>query len=506
MPPRDPNPKRPSPPPAEPLDWHGKRGAKPSAGGAAWQRPSAVVGHAKRPWLRIFVTGLLLVLVAFFVYEVIQSNEPTPLIACAFTGYELPLPPNAWAFEDVEDFKKHARPFSARSNLVWRGFDEEQRLPQTQWLEKLKKAIEQPSPKEDLPVLIYLSAHGVVDRAGRPCLVAPGAESKPEHWLHVEELVKELDQNATRKHRVILFLDANRLAAHWGLGVLYSDFADRLQNALDKAKAQNVLIVNSTSPGQVGWTSQKLGGSIFAQCVVNGLTGAASTDGNVVTLEDLLVYINFRGSHWTDENRGAIQNPLLIAPGAAQVDLKMKLAEVPSGWQERVFTMFAKRAPIDRALGGADKFDERIKESLEKSEAYWETLVKFIETGEPSETLFDALRLRRELAHWQQRMAAGNDEARMANDDFPALADRITKLTKRPPGARYSLWRDADDGDPELVAWRQCYDSHREESIDALRRQIPTSDGGERPEPIEWRWARMLAAENALRPPATKLL
>ncbi|HEV3025066.1 MAG TPA: caspase family protein, partial [Pirellulales bacterium] len=502
MPPPDEKAKKPKPP-DEPADWHGKRRAKPSASGAAWQSSVRGLPDAQRSRpraLRLFLTGLLLVLVAVFVYLWGRTVSPTPLITFAFTDYQLPLPPNAWAFEDWDRFRIGSRPVSSRSNLAWIGLDTKDGPAPSQeaWLVRLKEKVENAKPEKGLPILVYLSAHGAVDDAGRPCLIAPGNESDRQNWSSVEDLVNALG-NAAPKHKVVLFLDANRLPGHWALGLLYNDFADRLPSALDAAQAKNVLIVNSTSPGQVGWTSHKQGGSIFALCVLNGLRREASSNGKVVTLDDLLRFVRARGGDWAKTYRGVPQTPFLI-PRDAKTDFK--LAEVPSLWQEQFLAWITNKRSDEPAADRTDQFDEKIKKKLKEAEPLWDKLAKFAEAGGPSETFFEALRLRCELAHWQQRMAAGDREAELVKDDLEGLATRIRALEKATaePPMSFSLWR--NQVAPKLEEWRQCCASA---TVAELCKTIPTSATGG-PEPIEWRWARLLADDQALRPAANEVL
>jgi hypothetical protein len=501
MPPRDPNPKRPSPPPADPTDWHGKRKARQAAGGASWQsRPSRRA--SMRSWLagkRLIFTALLLVVVAVFVVVLRWKSPPTPLIAVAFHDYKLPFPPNAWSYEDVEHFKQQSRPVLGDSNLQWMDFDNDGRPePKAEWrkawLESLTESVARAEARRKLPVLVYVSAHGVVDGSDEPCLVAPGHELLPESWLPVKELVERLG-NAAKERRVVLFLDANRLAAHWALGMLYNDFAERLKGAV--GNTANVLIVNSTSPGQVGWASPKLGGSVFGRCVLDGLRGAASADGSRVTLGDLLDYTAGHGGAWAVANRGVAQEPYRVSPNTEQTDRAMLLADVRPWWQVKLFSLISTvRRGQDIASSVSLQFDD-VKAALKEAMPLWQALAKVVDHPVGADTLFEAQRLRRELAHWQQRMAAGHYEAKSAIDELTAIKKRTADLTAAKPGTRYSLWATDDEKDQELNAWRQFVKSE-DATVAKVREQLDGRPLGVGLEPIEWRWSRLLAAEGAL--------
>ena len=68
--------------------------------------------------------------------------------------------------------------------------------------------------------------------------------------------------------RKLVILDYNRMDANWGLGLLYNGFADDSMPPASGATSSRLVLLNSTSPGQIGWTSpEQLQGSAFGYYV-----------------------------------------------------------------------------------------------------------------------------------------------------------------------------------------------------------------------------------------------
>ena len=139
--------------------------------------------------------------------------------------------------------------------------------------ELLKKAT--PGGPENV-VLIYLSAHGIVNEKNEPCLLL--ARSKPEDpktWLPLAKVLEALrEYKKGTSVKKVLVLDCNRMDFNWSWGLLHNSFAERLRELVDKEP--NLVVINSTSPGQIGWAAPELGSSVFGHFFMKGLNGAAA--------------------------------------------------------------------------------------------------------------------------------------------------------------------------------------------------------------------------------------
>ena len=171
------------------------------------------------------------------------------------------------------------------------------------------------------PIIVYLSVHGVVNQDGKPCLLLPGdSPLASDKWLPLEKLVEYLfpaDAQRALPAKKLLILDCNRMDVNYRLGLLYDSFADGLNDIVKNHPG--LAILNSTSPGQIGWTSpEQLHGSVFAYFVQQGLRGTADRrdeggNGNgKLTLRELHAYVAMRVRQWVLERRADIQEPKLF--------------------------------------------------------------------------------------------------------------------------------------------------------------------------------------------------
>ncbi|NQT40875.1 MAG: hypothetical protein HQ581_25495, partial [Planctomycetes bacterium] len=297
-------------------------GRRPGQEGAGWtkrkdrtQERSVLRHRVKLAAGMLVVAGLV---VGFLVY-LMHKPMRTPLLAVVVTEYDAPIPPNAWAVEDVErlaelddeEILKYVR-------CRWES--KEQGLRQ---LRKQLDAMQPGGPGKDV-VVVYLSMHGVLDGDSRPCLLPPGASrSDSRQWLPLAELIDHLfvaegERTLPDETKKLLVLDANRMDANWDLGLLVNGFADRLPAVLTDAKVPNLTILNSAGSGQIGWAAPELGGSVFGYFFWQGLKGAADAEGTgnadtIVSLSELHAYLEAHVGQWVTENRFDRQEPLLVA-------------------------------------------------------------------------------------------------------------------------------------------------------------------------------------------------
>jgi hypothetical protein len=255
-------------------------------------------------------------LVAAIVIVALFFPKKTPLIALAVTDYEAPLPPNAWAREDLEQLATlHARNLDlADISDEWTSSERGLRALAT----KLS-GVKPGGPKRDV-VVMYVSMHGIVNEAAEPCLLPPGAAPlATDSWLRVSDLLDTIKKQKLPNHvKKVLILDACRMDANWSIGLLYNGFADRLQAVVDDANIPNLVVLNSTSPGQIGACAPLWKASVFGEFVCRGLHGDADTespgdDNGRVSLRELHAYLRHRIGQWVVANRLDEQQPMLIA-------------------------------------------------------------------------------------------------------------------------------------------------------------------------------------------------
>lgn len=268
--------------------WMGKRQpASRSKSVADWKKP-VVSGSTEEYRYKLKRTalwiGCFLLFAAFVAYLIPPKN--TPLVVFRASRYPLQMPPLSLAMED-EAFLKQISPANLplRETVPLRYFgasdtqsgEEDSRQ---RFLSRLKEVT--PSgpgwfSRNDM-VIIYISAHGLVNADGQACLVPPNGDAfDSSRWLPLSKLLTEICSLPNLKRsRKLVVLDCNRISTHWRCGVMDNRFADQLPTVVDHVNDPNLYVLNSTSPGQVAWAAPELKGSVFGHFLALGLRGDAS--------------------------------------------------------------------------------------------------------------------------------------------------------------------------------------------------------------------------------------
>lgn len=319
--------------------WRGTQRATATAARYSWQQSPDDVRKRevsrKNLRRRLKLAGSAVVLVALlgaFIAYLFLRAPATPLLAVALTRYAAPLPPNAWADEDVKRMEALAALAPMPGWTDGRG-PLEVASTQSQWdskeaaldeIDAWLKKVRPGGPSKDV-ALIYLSAHGVVDAEGRACLVLAepefadrqaAASGDNPRWLPVRELVEHLDQSRPEVKK-LLILDANRMDANWSIGLLYNGFAEALADAV--GDASSVAILNSAGAGEIGWAGPELQGSAFGFFVCQSLAGDPRADANRngrISLKELAAFVRDRTAAWASRNRFDLQSPTLVPADA----------------------------------------------------------------------------------------------------------------------------------------------------------------------------------------------
>jgi hypothetical protein len=278
---------------------------------------------------RTIVVGLLLFcflgLAALLVHELLLLPAKTTLIAAVAEDYRWPLPPCGWSHEDIDNLKNSlgGQTLSVR-DLPLAGVSSGKAL--AEFAAQFDRAARQ--TRRDGTVVVYVSAHGVVDREGRPCLLLPAADPlDSSSWLHVSDLLAQI-KSVKRQESVhwLLILDANRQSENWNIGLLQNTFAGGLAKAVTEAGVPKLAVLNSTSPGEVGWSSLHFRGTVFAHFLQLGLAGAADENGDgQVSLQELHRYLKKNVDAWACKHRAAHQTPMLCPGDAADCRIAWSL-------------------------------------------------------------------------------------------------------------------------------------------------------------------------------------
>src|SRR5690606_13536129 len=136
-----------------------------------------------------------------------MTPRQTPLVALHVTSYapQMELPPNEQAAEDYQRFRQAFLVRSAnRGKRVgnvnigfWEQPGDDGVVQRSTLLDLLVKPLSNNrfrpgGPKKNI-VMFYISAHGVVNDRGEPCLLtSDSSATKAAEWLTVEELLKRL--------------------------------------------------------------------------------------------------------------------------------------------------------------------------------------------------------------------------------------------------------------------------------------------------------------------------
>jgi hypothetical protein len=527
-----------NPRPADKPGWRGgsaQAGPRTAAGpkGGWAQRKDhgperAKFGH------RLKIAGwgfLFVVLFAGLLIYLLYRPVRTPLVAVAASRYEAPLPPNAWAREDVDRLltSRAMNLFSDDSGeVVWESESKKWGLDQ---IRRKLKNIRPGGPGRDV-VILYLSMHGMSGMVGgneEPILLPPGASrSNPKEWLPVRELLQYLfvdDYEGKIAERVtkVLVFDCSRMDANWAFGILYNGFADRLGDIVDefRDRVPNLIVLNATSPGQVGWAAPELRGSVFGYFFERGLAGAADAnpaDGQV-SVEELYQYLSAEMGQWVRENRADVQQPMLLPrdarhplvharwnPAAAGEDAAAPVAggetddarwkEIAALWLEH--QQLQQKRPYRLRPLQWEEFQQtllRLEQAAAAGEAYDEDFRRGVRRAKDLALVLAADPLPQQLAAYSLPMAARTGKtANLANRRGDLPVPWRTSTAKAPAGK-------AEEKEPrygQLEAASASWDWFAANpAADKLAPVLRFVDRGERlphVDPVEIQWLRLLDA------------
>jgi hypothetical protein len=319
--------------------WRG--GKQQTVARHRWQRdPAAATSGrilAREPWRSIRIVVMFLLaggLLALLIYYLLYAPSRTPVLTIVATDYAWPLPPNAWAKEDVA-----ALADLDKQTLGVRDLSENWRSPD-RGLEQLTAELQAFAHRRTTqPIILWISMHGAVDGAGRPCLIPPGASPhESETWLTLSSVFERIKAAGLPAGKpVLVVLDANRQLVNWHTGMLANTLADALPAAVEEAGIPGLVVLNSAGPGEAAVSSSQIRGSVFGHYVRLGLAGAADAwanhgDGNGrVSIRELTHYLQAQVHARAVHHRAMPQRPMLAPADARNFDVAFALRA--SSWR-----------------------------------------------------------------------------------------------------------------------------------------------------------------------------
>ena len=295
--------------------------------GPSWEGPAA--RFAALALLAVSVPTLIAAFIWLF-----PHRQPMPMLVVTAARYASPCPPNAFALEDAERFQAALGHYDNVKLTV---------APEPRNSDALLSAVREfvasskPGGPDKQAAVIYISAHGLVNGQGHPCLVLPGHNPLDSRtWLPVAELFKALAPPAGGdRGTIVLLLDANRIDDAWSMGVLANTFSTALDNLIEQSPPPNCAVITSASGLQSSVASPEISGTLFGYFAALGLRGSADSDrDSFVTLAELESYLNGQVDAWAWKYRGVRQQPRRVTGKIANIKLldvagKVEIAEKP---------------------------------------------------------------------------------------------------------------------------------------------------------------------------------
>jgi hypothetical protein len=318
--------------------WRG--GQRQEVARHRWQRSTGdgVPFWAREPWRSVRIAAWFATaagLAALLLFYLLYAPERTPVLTVVATDYNWPLPPNAWATEDLESLRE-----LDGETLVLHDLSEAWRSKERGLAQLTTQLVEAHRRQGSLePIVIYLSLHGAVDGAGRACLIPPGSNPQDsETWLPLADVLAAIDAaKLPPRQPKLLVLDCSRQLVNWNIGLLASGLADALTTEVNATQIPGLVILSSAGHGERAIASPELRGSVFGHYFRLGLAGAAdrrSAGGNGngrVSLHELARYLVEEVDGWTRHHLASRQQPLLVPGDAA--DFEVAVGMRTSSWQ-----------------------------------------------------------------------------------------------------------------------------------------------------------------------------
>ncbi len=163
-------------------------------------------------------------------------------------------------------------------------------------------------------LLMVVTGHGGADILG-PYVIPTNADARPEprHRLRVDTILDRLDTLPTSV-KIVLIFDVTQMPSHWPLGMLHNDFAHGVQMLNERImKRANLVVIVSSGPDQLSWTTHSWGKTVFGHFLLEGLRGGADRDDKQkIDAWELYQFTKENVTRWTRVNRAAEQTPMIL--------------------------------------------------------------------------------------------------------------------------------------------------------------------------------------------------
>ena len=312
--------------------WKKKpRTSSAAAGGKYWATGTSSKPIVSGSLVRLFVAlAVLVTTTSALVLYLWNQNSSTPFISIAAIDYEQPWAPNAWANEDQLRFKTltDSSQFAVTSKQAGKDGT---------WRELIQRELDEISPGGPggslLPLLfgyrsliVHLSAHGVLNGSGVPCLLFADAEPLNDAtWVPLSEVLKAIGEHASvvdNQARVLVILDTGKQPPDFRCGLLRSGFIDAAREKIQSLDLNHFAVLLSCAEDQYAWSAPEIGGTVFGFMAATGLQGYAdelSGNGDTrVTVTELAAFVATAVDGYVREHRGRTQIPNLVWCGKEQ--------------------------------------------------------------------------------------------------------------------------------------------------------------------------------------------
>jgi len=314
----------------------------------------------------IALSFVALGLIVAFVVAVLFVPKQTPVISLTVWQYDATWPPNSYAAEDLRRLQAADLPNGNFQVLADEFRGSVAARAALDHLERRLSSVSPGGPGKDT-VIVYLSAHGVVNDANEPCLLFSDAEPlESDTWLPFEQVLDVLRRSQANSsgsnRRLVLILDSGRIDQRWSTGLLVNAFPEQLADSVTRAGIPGMYVLTACGPGEAAWASPEMDGTAFGLFVARGLNGDAAGGDNVVTLLELYRYVQRNVGNWSLNHRASVQQPMLIPPladgddfGLAYAGADLRLLPDPQQQTARVEQFRTARQQIDRLWQQADR-------------------------------------------------------------------------------------------------------------------------------------------------------
>lgn len=468
---------------------------------ASGHQYDAPVRTARRR-LTVFLL-LSLSLLSAFVFLLLHAPIKTPVITVGATNYSWPLPPNAWAKEDVAGLA------ALHGTVIHHHDSTKEWQTKSSSLEDLAKQIDEfvPLAKRAGAMILYLNMHGAVNEEGKACVIPPGASpTTTTQWLAIEEIGDVIARRVPDGVKVLLVLDCVHQRVNWNLAQLSNTFVERVESWVTETKPKSLCVLTSCDADQQSWSGTELHHSIFGRELRLGLAGAADRSGNETTpgfgnddgsvsVRELANYLSLTVDDWAQQHRNISQTPRLHPNIADDFHLSWSL----------------KRGEQNRQRAASTYADVAVQApSSEELSELWRTIKQLQSQGVYRYDPKGWAEIENRMLWLEQLATAGSAYNEIASKQvYPQLAkrlkdaaDRATQLsTSNNEFAKWSLLQERVDSaaipsNLPSLALREFVNEIPSATASNVRRRVLTSMDVGQTEPIsQWTAALGLPAD-----------